>query len=65
MDSQGRKISKSSPLFGEVMKLIFPILVLLSLIFPSDQIPAAEQDHPILIKGATIHTVSHGILKNA
>ena len=47
------------------MKLIFPILFLLSLIFSSDQIPAPDQDHPILIKGGTIHTVSHGILGNA
>ena len=47
------------------MKLIFPILFLLSLIFSSDQIPAPDQDHPILIKGATIHTVSHGTLENA
>ena len=47
------------------MKLVLPILFLLSLIFSSDQVPAAEQDHPILIKGATIHTVSHGILENA
>ena len=47
------------------MKLIFPILFLLSLIFSSDQIPAPDQDHPILIKGANIHTVSHGTLENA
>ena len=47
------------------MKLIFPILFLLSLIFSSDQIPAPDQDHPILIKGGTIHTVSHGTLGNA
>jgi len=47
------------------MKLIFPILFLLSLIFSSDQIPAPDQDHPILIKGGTIHTVSHGTLENA
>ena len=65
MESLGRKISKSSPLFGEVMKLIFLILFILSLIFSSDQIPAPYQDHPILIKGATIHTVSHGTLENA
>ena len=47
------------------MKLIFSILFLLSMIFSSDQIPAPDQDHPILIKGATIHTVSHGTLENA
>jgi hypothetical protein len=33
--------------------------------FSSDQIPAPDQDHPILIKGATIHTVSNGTLENA
>ena len=65
METQGRKICRSSPMFGEVMKLIFPILFLLSLIFSSDQIPAPDQDHPILIKGATIHTVSHGTMENA
>ncbi len=47
------------------MKLIFPILFLLNLIFSSDQIPAPDQDHPMLIKGGTIHTVSHGTLENA
>ena len=47
------------------MKLIFLIIFLLSLIFSSDQIPAPDQDHPILIKGGTIHTVSHGTLGNA
>ena len=65
MESQGRKIYQLSPLFGEVMKLIFPILFFLSLIFASDQIPASDQDHPILIKGATIHTVSHGTMENS
>ena len=47
------------------MKLIFPMLFFVSLIFSSDQIPGADQVHPILIKGGTIHTVSHGILGNA
>ena len=47
------------------MKLLFLIIFLLSLIFSSDQIPAPDQDHPILIKGGTIHTVSHGTLGNA
>ena len=65
MESLGRKISKSSPLFGEVMKLIFSIIFQINLIFSSDQIPAPDQDHPILIKGATLHTVSHGTLENA
>ena len=30
----------------------------------SDQIPSADQDHPILLENATIHTVSNGIKKN-
>ena len=41
------------------------ILILLSILLSSDQIPPPNQDHPILIKGATIHTVSNGILENA
>ena len=47
------------------MKLIFSIIFQISLIFSSDQIPAPDHDHPILINGATIHTVSHGTLENA
>ena len=46
------------------MKSAFSILIFLSVVLSSDQIPAANQDHPILIKGGTIHTVSHGILEN-
>ena len=47
------------------MNLILSILFLFSLTLASDQIPASDQDHPILIKGATIHTVSHGTLEQA
>ena len=47
------------------MKLMLPLSFFVSLLVSSDQIPAPHQDHPILIKGATIHTVSDGILKNA
>ena len=47
------------------MKLILPLSFLFCILFSSDQIPAPDQDHPILIKGATIHTVSDGILENA
>ena len=65
MESSGREICRSSAMSGEIMKLMLPLSVLVSLLFSSDQIPAPHQDHPILIKGATIHTVSDGILENA
>ena len=44
------------------MKFKIGLLILLHVLFSSDQIPASDQDHPILIKGGTIHTVSHGSL---
>ena len=47
------------------MKLIYLITLLISFIFASDQIPAPQQEHPIIFTGATIHTVSNGILENA
>ncbi len=47
------------------MRLINPMTLLISFIFASDQIPAPPQDHPIIFTGATIHTVSHGVLENA
>ena len=47
------------------MKLIYPITLLISFIFASDQIPAPQQEHPIIFTGATIHTVSNGVLENA
>ena len=46
------------------MKLIISTVILLCNLFPSDQIPAPEQDHSIMLRGATIHTVSHGTLAN-
>ena len=46
------------------MKLIVSAVILLCNLFPSDQIPAPEQDHSIMLRGATIHTVSHGTLAN-
>ena len=46
------------------MKFIFPIILTVSFLFSSDQIPAPEQDHPILIRGGWIHTVSNGVLEN-
>ena len=65
MESSGREICRSSAMSGEIMKLILPLSFLFCILFSSDQIPAPDQDHPILIKGATIHTVSDGILENA
>jgi imidazolonepropionase-like amidohydrolase len=47
------------------MKLIYLITLLISFIFASDQIPAPQQEHPIIFTGATIHTVSNGVLENA
>ena len=47
------------------MKHISSIFIFVSYLLSSDQIPAPNQDHPILIQGGTIHTISHGILENA
>ena len=47
------------------MKHILSIFIIISYLLSSDQIPAPNQDHPILIQGGTIHTISHGILENA
>ena len=47
------------------MKHISSIFIIVSYLLSSDQIPAPNQDHPILIQGGTIHTISHGILENA
>ena len=47
------------------MNLILYLTFLWSFIFASDQIPAPAQNHPIIFSGATIHTVSHGVLENA
>ena len=47
------------------MKLTYAMTLLVSFIFASDQIPGPPQDHPIIFTGATIHTVSHGVLENA
>ena len=46
------------------MKFIFTIILTVSFLFSSDQIPAPEQDHPILIRGGWIHTVSNGVLED-
>ena len=47
------------------MKHISGIFIIVSYLLSSDQIPAPNQKHPILIQGGTIHTISHGILENA
>ena len=47
------------------MKFIFRIFIFVSYLLSSDQIPAPNQDHPILINGGTIYTVSNGIMENA
>ena len=47
------------------MKHISSIFIIVSYLLSSDQIPAPSQDHPILIQGGTIHTISHGILEYA
>ena len=47
------------------MKYFSGIFIIVSYLLSSDQIPAPNQKHPILIQGGTIHTISHGILENA
>ena len=65
MASSGKEICRSSTLSGGIIKLIYPITLLISFIFASDQIPAPQQEHPIIFTGATIHTVFNGVLENA
>ncbi len=43
---------------GTIFTVIFSLFV-----FASDQIPAPAQDHPILIKDGTLHTVTNGVLE--
>ena len=47
------------------MRLNLIFILFVCIVIASDQIPAPNQDHPIIISGATIHTVSHGVLENA
>ena len=47
------------------MKSTLFLVLLACRIIASEQIPAPNQDQPIIISGATIHTVSQGILENA
>ncbi len=44
------------------MKHFILAISIISYLFASDQIPAPKQDHPILLKDVTIHTVSGPIL---
>ena len=65
METPRKGVTRIPSLPGEILKLISGIFILLSFLISSGQIPASDQDHPILIQGATVHTVSHGTLKNA
>ena len=47
------------------MRFNLVVILFSCIVIASDQIPAPNQDHPIIISGATIHTVSHGVLENA
>ena len=40
------------------MKII--ILLIFSILISSDQVPAPDQSHPILLKNGVLHTVSNG-----
>ena len=62
METPRGGIPKIFSLSGGNLKFKIGLLILLHVLFSSDQIPASDQDHPILIKGGTIHTVSHGSL---
>ena len=63
METPRGRIIKTFSLSGGILKLIAGLIILLHILLSSDQIPASKQDHPILIQGGTIHTVSHGSLE--
>ena len=65
METPGRGITRILSLPGGILKLISGIFILLSFLISSGQIPASDQDHPILIQGATVHTVSNGAMQNS
>ena len=44
------------------MKWVYAIL-LISIVFSSNQIPGLDQKRPILLKGGTLHTVSGDVLE--
>jgi len=47
------------------MKRTLILILFLTFIFANEQIPAAPQKHPILLKNGFIHTVSNGVVKGA
>jgi len=46
------------------MRILIAISFLFVTLGASDQIPAPPQDHPILLKGGTLYTVSNGVRPN-
>ena len=63
METPRGRIHRIFSLSGRFLKLNIGLIILLHVLFSSDQIPAPDQDHPILIHGGTVHTVSHGSLE--
>ncbi len=47
------------------MKQIIIAIFLSTFLFANDQIPAAPQKHPILLKNGFIHTVSNGVINGS
>ena len=47
------------------MKQIITAIFLSTFLFANDQIPAAPQKHPILLKNGFIHTVSNGVINGS
>ncbi len=47
------------------MKRTITIILFSTFLFANDQIPAAPQKHPILLKNGFIHTVSNGVINGA
>ena len=43
------------------MKQTITAIFLSTFLFANDQIPAAPQKHPILLKNGFIHTISNGV----
>ena len=41
------------------------IIVIFSLIYGNDQIPAPPQKNPIVLQNAVIHTISNGVIKGS
>ena len=47
------------------MKQLMAVILLSTFLFPNNQIPAAPQKHPILLKNGFIHTVSNGVVNGS